>query len=194
MRPRRKRVAGSVPRSAARGGYSLMEAMVAIALFTIIAVVLLPVLFTASSIERLDQADATLKEITDAIAAFHADVDRWPSSMPQLVSAIAAGDRDLCDAAYGGRRTQWDGPYLRRALPADGLPVGIGTAQHEFAFMAGTTIDYLRVVVTGVEPGDAIALDDMIDGDGGQTTGTVQWSDPVGVVVTLYWTIPITKC
>jgi prepilin-type N-terminal cleavage/methylation domain-containing protein len=194
MRARRERVRRRPRDPAHRPGYSLIEVLVTISLFTVIAVILLPVLFTSSTGERLDKADEDLKEITDALAAFYADVGRWPGAMTQLVSPIAGGDQDICGNTYGGRRTRWAGPYLQKVLPAGGLPVGVGTALDTFEHGVGPTIDYLRIVVTDVAGSDALALDHSIDGSDGAASGTVQWAGVTSGVVTLYWTVPITRC
>lgn len=177
-----------------RRGYTLIEVLVTVTLFTLIATILAPVLFTGQGAEKLHQAERTLKEMTDAIVAFNADVPRWPSAMTQLVDPIGLLDRDICGALYLGSRTRWNGPYWGTLIPAGGLPLGIGTAQNAFGYRTEAGHDVLTILITDVEEGDAIAFNAQIDGDDDAGGGVVQWGAASGGVVTATWNIPIQKC
>lgn len=189
MRARRQRLIG-------RGGYTLIETLVTVALLVVIATIMLPVLSAGGASNRLNQADSELKGLTDAIASFFRGVTEWPGDVEDLVSPIGGGDQDVCGRGYsGGERNGWVGPYLNVAIPAGGLDVGIGTVRPDFAHVDAGEYDLLGIVVDNVEVGDAMALDDMVDADGDAAGGTIQWTTPpVGGQVTLTWYIPITPC
>ena len=194
MRPGRQRLTS--PHLAGRPGYTLMETIVTVALLTVIAAIMLPVLYAGGAAERLNEADDELKGLTDAVAGFFAGVTEWPGDLEDLVSPIGGGDQDICGQGYsGGERNGWVGPYLSVAVPAGGLDVGIGTVQPTFSFVDAGEFDLLGLVVDNVEVGDAMALDDMVDADGSSTQGTIRWTTPpAGGQVTLTWFIPITTC
>lgn len=177
-----------------RRGYTLIEVLVTVTLFTLIAAILAPVLFTGQGAEKLYQAEQSLKDMTDAIVAFNRDVSKWPSTMSQLVDPIQSGQRDICGTNYLGLRTRWNGPYWGTLIPAGGLPVGIGTAQNAFGYRVETGHDVLTIVINDVEESDAIAFNAQIDGDDDASGGVVQWSAPTGGVVTATWNMPIQKC
>lgn len=176
-------------------GYTLIEVLVTVALLTVIAVVVVPILTRQGAADRVHRADTELKVITDALDAFAEDVGEWPPSLSQLVTPLVAGDQDICGAAYnGGERDRWAGPYLSRPVASGGLPVGIGTATTNFTLASGTDIDFLHLTVTGVEEGDAIELNARVDGDADPSAGTVRWATAGSGQVTVTWRIPIHPC
>lgn len=177
-----------------RRGYTLIEVLVTVTLFALIAAILAPVLFTGQGAEKLYKAEQSLKEMTDAIVAFNRDVSRWPSAMSQLVDPIQLLDRDICGGLYLGRQTRWNGPYWGTLIPTGGLPVGIGTAQNAFGYRVETGHDVLTIIINDVEESDAIAFNAQIDGDDDAGGGVVQWGAASGGVVTATWNIPIQKC
>lgn len=179
-----------------RRGYTLVETLVTVAILVVLAAVLLPALSAGGASDRLYEADAELKGLTDGIAAFFSDVGEWPGDMDDLVSPIVGGDSDICGQGYsGGERNGWAGPYLTTVVPAGGLDVGIGVARTTFTHVDAGDYDLLGIVVDGVEEDDAVALNEMVDADGDPAAGTVQWSTPpVAGQVVLTWYMPINPC
>ena len=166
-----------------------------VAIITVLAVTIVPVLARDDTAERVGRADTELKALTDALDAFADDVGEWPASLGQLAAPLASGDRDLCGVLYnGGERAAWAGPYLSRPVAGGGLPVGIGPVAHGFTRVAGAEIDFLRLTVTGVEEGDAVALNARVDGDGDPGAGAVRWTAAGGGQVTVTWWVPIQPC
>lgn len=182
-------------RAHASRGYTLVEALVTVALLVAIATIVVPVVLGDRSRERVDRADDELKALTDALDGFSESVGEWPASLSQLVVPLASGDRDLCGSEYnGGERNRWAGPYLSRPPGAAGLPVGIGRALPALDRTAGPGIDYLEVTVEDVEADDATALEARIDGDDDPTTGAVRWSPAGSGRVTVRWIVPVPAC
>lgn len=182
----------------ARPGFTLIEILVGLAIMVILAATILPSVVTSLDRARVERAERSLQNVADGIGDFFADVGEMPQGMDQLVGPPGGGSADICGDGYtGGERNAWAGPYLDRAVPAGGFPVGIGTLNQAFlgdpAPPANPTL--LHLVVTGVLLEDATALDARLDGDGGQGTGVIRWtnSDADGYV-TAYWTIPVASC
>ncbi|MFO7894342.1 MAG: prepilin-type N-terminal cleavage/methylation domain-containing protein [Longimicrobiales bacterium] len=182
-------------RTRPRSGYTLIEVLVTVALLTVIAVVVVPILARQGAADRVARADTELKGITDALDVFAEDVGEWPPSLTQLVTPLVSGDQDICGTAYnGGERDRWTGPYLSRPVAGGGLPVGIGMVATSFTLSPGADIDFLHLTVTGVEEGDALELDARVDGDGDASAGTVRWTAAGNGQVTVTWRIPIHPC
>jgi hypothetical protein len=161
----------------------------------VLAAAVTPVLYTASVADGVDEAETGLKRLTDAVADFHADVGEWPASLDVLVRSLEPGDADLCGAGFnGGERNAWAGPYLDRAIPAGGLPVGIGTVDPALTRVAGDGIDFLALTIPGLDALDAEALDARVDGDGDPVTGTIRRTAPAGGTVTVTWLVPVSGC
>jgi prepilin-type N-terminal cleavage/methylation domain-containing protein len=183
------------PTTPRRPGYTLIEVLVTVAILTVLAVVIIPVLTGEDTTERAARADTALKAVTDALTAFADDVGEWPSSLDQLVTPLASGHRDICGTQYnGGERNAWAGPYLSRPVAAGGLQAGIGTIAPGFTLAPGTEIDFLYLTVTGVEEGDAVALNARVDGDADPAAGAVRWTAAGGGQVTVTWWVPIPAC
>lgn len=181
------------PRSEA--GFSFIELIVALAIMLMLATVVAPVLLSALDKARIDTAKGSLQGFSDAIDAFEDDVKEHPGYLHQLtknISHLPDSTDNLCGIPYkngtgkGGTAT-WNGPYLDRVIPGNGLiPVGVGVAQDQLS-RAGTTnkSGELRITVNQVSEEDARKLDDQIDGQDGGTRGTIRWSG-TGTVTMLY--------
>ncbi|HKJ91542.1 MAG TPA: prepilin-type N-terminal cleavage/methylation domain-containing protein [Longimicrobiales bacterium] len=176
-----------------RRGFTLIEVIVALAIMITLAAVVVPSVVSSLDRARVDRAQESLQGIADAITAFQGDVNTYPASLTQLIVAVQNQDPDICGNGIQNKDARnWTGPYLHRVLASGGLPVGIGTANNAFSVVAATN---MAISVTGVELADAEALDDRVDGDGTQSSGTVQWSAPdADNFVTLYWVVPFSGC
>lgn len=165
------------------------------AILTVIAVIMTPILTRQRAADRVARADTELKAVTDALDAFAENVGEWPPSLTQLVTPIVAGNQDICGNNYvGGERDGWAGPYLSRPVAGGGLPVGIGTVATTFTLSSGTDIDFIHLTINDVEEGDAIALDARVDGDDDPNGGTVRWTAAGSGQVTVIWRIPVHPC
>ncbi len=182
---------------APRRGFSLIEILVALTIAVVLAAVVVPSVVRSLDRTRLDRGQDSLEAIADAIADFEDDVGEYPPDMTQLLEPLVAGDQDICGSNYhGGERRRWDGPYFARDLPSAGLPIGIGKVRNAFVVLtAPGGIDYLAIAVDSVELADALSLDDRIDADDSQGSGTIRWTAPdANGFVTLGYCIPFPDC
>jgi prepilin-type N-terminal cleavage/methylation domain-containing protein len=180
-----------------RGGFTILELIIAIAIMSMIAATVTPVLFGAVDRERLDTAEKTLTALATAVSSFRADVERSPASLQHLGHPIAITDGNLCDLPYAARYSGWNGSYLQREVPVTGIPIGIGRVQNRFV-PHGSPLPHpttMRIVVTGVTLDDALLLNQRIDADGSATEGTIQWvATSTAGTVELYYVIPSPRC
>src|SRR5687767_8873289 len=118
--------------SGRRGGFTLIEVVVALAIMVMIAATVSPSIIGYLDRTRLEEAVESLEALRDAALAFYDDVDDYPSELTHLTEPISGDDDNSCGSSYGnGQANRWTGPYLTRIIPATGLPIFIGTAQNE---------------------------------------------------------------
>lgn len=171
-------------------GFTLVELLVVLAVLVILAAVIVPHAVRSADRARIEAAATSLANVSSAIKNFGDDVQELPGDLRHLVEPLIAGQRDCTGAVYSAtERNRWAGPYLDRLVPATGLPVAIGTAL--LPIVPDTATGRARIEVANVLEEDAIALDQLVDGDGSRSSGTVRWTtpDPRGMV-TLYYQTP----
>ena len=176
-------------------GFTVVEILVAMAILVVLGALLVPAIVGTVDRSRVESAEDSLEAIAEAILLFADRVNEYPASLTQLVVPISGADTDICGATYtGGERNRWAGPYLDRALPDTGVPVGVGTADNALGVRADPSrIDYLQVVIREVVPEDARALDERIDGGDGPDAGALRWAAGADLV-TAYYLIPFPDC
>lgn len=91
-----------------RAGFSLIELMVVIVILAAIASIVGPKLFKNVGKAKRGTAQTQMAQIEAALDSFKLDVGRYPNSS----EGLGALDKD--PGAKG-----WDGPYLKKAVPAD---------------------------------------------------------------------------
>jgi prepilin-type N-terminal cleavage/methylation domain-containing protein len=183
-----------------RAGFSFIELIVGLAIMLMVATVVTPIVAGAADRARIDTSKATLEGLAAAIGDFEDDVKEHPGSLHQLQRELQPGESNACGLTYrngpgkGGTDT-WDGPYINRELPSSGqLPLGIGTADDELVRVGEKTRSGdLFIVVRGVTPEDAEALDAEVDAGDGAAGGTIRWT-PAGSQVVLQYAIPAPRC
>ncbi len=180
----------------ARNGFTVVEVLVALAITALLGALVVPAILASVDRARVDAAEESLKAIGEAVDLFADRVQEHPGAMRQLLIPITTADADICGNPYNaGRANQWGGPYLDRAVPTAGVPIGIGTVQNAFTSRADPSgIDYLQPVITGVLLEDAAALDVRMDGGDGAASGAIQWTAAGGGFVIVNYLIPYRDC
>ena len=184
-----------------RGGFTFIELIVALAIMSMIAAAVTPVLFSSLDRARVTTAVAALTGISDAIDAFEEHVKEHPGTLAQLVEPIATAQENICGNHYKtgqgkGGTAEWLGPYMDRAVPATGIPIGVGRAENQLE-REGTSYKggYLVVNVTGVTLDDVSALDLEVDGQDGRLGGSIRWAEPgAATTLTVQYYKPSPRC
>lgn len=183
--------------SAGRGGFTLVEILVVLAIGIVLAVAVLPSVIGAMDQSRVEQSAKSFHAIGEAIGSMWGDVEQYPGSLSDLSGPLGA--TDLCGNAYANPG-DWTGPYLSRTVPATGLPLPIGTANNTLTYTEVVPPDpnpeyMLWVTVEGASHEDALALNAEVDDDGGDSAaGAIRWGAPTDGVVDLSYVRPVQPC
>lgn len=95
----------------ARSGFTLIEVLVVIAVISILASLVSPMVFNNVGDARASTARSQIEIFAMALDAFRLDYGRYPTTEEGLST--------LRDAPEGDAGLRWRGPYLRREVPAD---------------------------------------------------------------------------
>lgn len=188
--------APSLSRTRARGGFTLAEILVALALMALLAAVLLPTV--AGQVLKGDAGRVVqdLEAVRAGSERFLTDTRRYPGRYSDLSRAITVANTDILGNAYNsGQVAKWEGPYITKDTISASVETGFG-GRITNAFMAVTNtnaVPYLTVVVTGITGPDADRIDEQIDGPSTdpRTTGLLRWVSAGGVDSLKYLAIPI---
>jgi general secretion pathway protein G len=90
-------------------GFSIIEVVIAIAIGLLMMGVVAPKLWQYLSESRVSTTQMTLKNVQTALDAYNADVQEYPQTLDELVTAPE--DEKV--------RALWKGPYLQK-MPVDG--------------------------------------------------------------------------
>lgn len=182
-----------------RGGFTLLEVVVAVMILTVMAAAV-----AAAVARRPRQAEAsslaqTLNAVSDAILHFRTDVRRYPTELRYLTTPPPGTAVDLCGRALPASfSSAWQGPYLDRAVSAAGLVVVDATMlnvpEKEPATFTTSTAGSLLIVVEGVDSAAADQLDRAFEGSPDLTSGTIRWTAASGGVGTLRYALPVRGC
>lgn len=176
-----------------RDGYALLGAVVVMIVIVLIgAAVAMPMVATAEDQRRVAYTRDLLEYLTDepnlTMERFNDNVNTWPGALSHLSTPITTSDEDICGKTYpNGRVGNWE-PWVDRMLPQSGTPTGIGIANDTLEHQTITGVDYIAIVIPGVDLDDAERFERRVDATFSSTDGRVRWSaaDAEGVV-TVRW-------
>jgi prepilin-type N-terminal cleavage/methylation domain-containing protein len=156
-----------------RGGLTLPEVLVTLAIAATLAAVLLPALIGQISKGDAGRLSNDLVAVQTAIGAFTSDVRRFPKDLSQLNTAITISQQDLLNVTYPQSLVnRWRGPYLGKSLTSNTLPTAFGSSIQN-AFGDSTTAGgrYLAVTFSPITLADFNNVDRIIDEAASSTTG-----------------------
>lgn len=177
----------------ARGGFTLPEVLVTIAIVATLAAVLLPALNSQLTKGEAGRASNDLLAVQTAINAFVSDVRRYPATLAQLNTPIT-GLSDIKGNAYPGPLVaRWRGPYLVKELTTSStLITGFG-GEIQSTFSQSPTfngVKYVQVTLLPIPLEDFTSLDQIIDDVANSSSGQLRYSAASSGVASFY-AVPI---
>jgi len=172
-------------------GFTLAEILVALALISLLAAVLLPTV--AGQLLKGDSARTAedLNAIRSGIEQFLADVHRYPGKYSQLSTTIKTGSHSDINGTTiaSGLASKWNGPYVTKDTMNSVIPTGFSASiSNTFSKTTNTNgIDYVTVSITGIDSLDFLRLDAHMDGTANAAAGILRWA----ASTTKYLAIPI---
>lgn len=164
-------------------GFSLIETLVALAIMTVLAAVLIPALSGKLKDSRTSTVSQTLSNLNYAVAEYKKAMGRYPGKLTLLTNNPSTSDRDLCGTLITSSSTiLWRGPYLSREFVAAGIAVADGRVDPDVRRLPTTvtstppTIAYALIDVAGVELKVAQDLDIDLDGTADAANGAIRYT------------------
>lgn len=179
----------------ARGGFTLPEVLVTIAIVATLAAVLLPALNSQLTKGEASRASNDLLAVQTAINTFVSDVRRYPDSLAHLTTPITITRKDINGNLYPPKLVaRWKGPYLAEELIDNKMVTGFGgEIQADFIKSPSNEfngISYVKVDVTPITSDEFNGLDEIIDDIANSSSGQLRWSAASSGVASFY-AVPI---
>lgn len=159
-----------------RGGFTLPEVLVTIAIVATLAAVLLPALNNQLSKGDAGRLTSDLVAVQTAVGAFTSDVRRYPRILTDLKTRPSSTSDDILNNDYTASLVaKWRGPYLSKDLSSSDLPTGYGaTILGTFTSSTYNGIQYVTISVSPITEAEFNNIDQIIDeavsSSGGQLT------------------------
>lgn len=96
----------------ARGGFTLLELIIVVAIIAILAALVAPAVFRNVGDAKVAAAKSQIEMLSTALTAYRLDNDAYPSTAEGLTSLRERPTGVLASPA-------WRGPYLSRDVPVD---------------------------------------------------------------------------
>lgn len=183
-----------------RGGFTLTEALVALALVGVVAGVVITRMVSPQEDSETGALAQNLSALSAGIQAYRGDVGRYPARLGDLSSPPEGSARDLCGRSVPLEQLEaWRGPYLSREVGPTGVISGDGVIasalRRDPPSRADGAFGHLLIDVANVESATATSLDELLDGGDGFSSGTVRWSPSGGSTQgDLTYRIPVRGC
>jgi len=163
-----------------RVGFSLAEALIALAIIATMAAVLYPAMSAQLRKGQSTAVASTLTNLRDAIVAYRGNVADYPRTLSLLTNAPTVTATDACgNVLTAAQRNAWRGPYLTQNVSgsvtmADGtaLDTLIRTPATDAATAPGT----LTIRVINIDSTVAVDVDRQYDGTVDLTSGIILWN------------------
>lgn len=180
-------------RKVARGGFTLPEVLVTIAIVATLAAVLLPALNNQLSKGDAGRLTSDIVAVQTAIGAFTSDVRRYPRLLTDLKTRPSSTADDILNNDYTAQLVaKWRGPYLSKDLTDSDLPTGYG-AEILGTFTSSTYngIQYVTISVSSLTEAEFSNIDQIIDETANSSTGQLRFSVSGTVGTATFYAVPI---
>lgn len=181
-------------RKVARGGFTLPEVLVTIAIVATLAAVLLPALNNQLSKGDAGRLTSDLVAVQTAVGAFTSDVRRYPRLLVDLKTKPSATADDILNSDYTAQLvSKWRGPYLSKDLTNnDSLATGYGAnIRGTFTSESYNGIQYLTISVRSLTEAEFNNIDQIIDETASSSTGQLRYAVSGTVGTATFYAIPI---
>jgi|GEM_PF-1910266 len=164
-------------------GFTLMEMIGVMAVIAILASAAAPPIFEAIEDAKVSAYVQEIHELKLAAARYYKDTGKWPRHVPTSTNStyhnLMVSDVD----GKGGAIPGWNGPYLDRELThqivkgANQDVIATADANYTCDLDGDGTRDGTFLVYRADNISDKVAekISNVIDGDGGITTGDNRW-------------------
>ena len=177
-----------------RGGFTLLEILVALVLIGLLVGTLVPTVLNNVGRGEVNRVQEDLEAVNTATKTFRVDVQRWPGDLEDVVVLPTATDSALTGTVYpSGLLPKWNGPYLENGNAGGGISTALGgTVLNRLGQTAWSGKNYVTIKVLNVAQADAHQLSTRVDGDTavGHTldaAGKVRWRPGTGGADTLLY-------
>ena len=186
-----------------RGGFTLPEILVTIAIIAALSVVTIPAVMNKLTEARAAALAETLDGINETVQNYRGNVGRYPRALSQLSAKHATGGKEVCAGTVPDVNiNQWRGPYTSRTFTATGTKIGDATVKDTLrrvpADASSSPYGVAYVDVLEVDSIMAFHLETSFDGTPlDYAAGTITWvraAPPAGPVGTLSFAIPVRGC
>ena len=180
-------------RKVARGGFTLPEVLVTLAIVATLAAVLLPALNNQLSKGDAGRLTSDIVAVQTAVGAFTSDVRRYPRVLTDLKTRPSSTADDILGYDYTTSLVaKWRGPYLSKDLSDSDLPTGYG-AKILGTFTSSTYngIKYLTISLSPLTEAEFGNIDQIIDEAANSSTGQLTFSVSGTVGTATFYAVPI---
>jgi len=170
-----------------RGGFTLIEIMVALMILSGLIAIMVPVVMDQSRRGDPTRVGGDLSAISSALNMFRAHTLTVPDDLEDLANPITVNDRQITAIGYSPSSIgRWNGPYLDTPMeergagdPAspDSLPTGFkafispvlalydGLRNDSVPVSANTDANFVALIIRGMNADEFERLNDLIDGE-----------------------------
>lgn len=168
-------------RSSTRGGFTLPEVLVTVAIVAVLAAMVVPAVTQQISKGDAPAFASSVGSLRTALTSFVSDVRKLPGEISHLSTNITLTDEDLATTVDGGTAyiqsvvDRWRGPYESSGMTSGQIPLGMGWTTRDDLV---DSLNYIVVTIgkAGAVIADAVELDEAVDNGNGATQGLVRWN------------------
>lgn len=174
-----------------RGGFTLPEVLVTVAIVAVLAAMVVPAVT-----QQIGKADTptfvgSMGSLRTAITSFISDVKTFPGQVDHLQTAVAVTDFTLSAAGAGvgaplytaAQVARWRGPYDNTGNAAGTITLGMDWRTTNVLMDSSGYVVVEITKAAGADSTDAALLDIAIDGSNSKTTGLIRWELGVGAAL-----------